>query len=224
MSKKNSARPDFRTLFLELIVVFLGVTGGFVLNNYGENSDAENLELEYLNGFLKDVENNERTLTEAVKVDSAWLHRVKPLLVELKNGTLHPDSAQVAMELSIYVSQLEKYNGTYTGIINSGNLSLITNPELRDALVDYHINLEQITFTDGYFKEFFNSFIFPIVMSDFDILEGVPIDPDFYETLVFRNMVSSYYSTVHQRKDIYSNVLENTIEFKKVLQQELEQK
>ena len=49
------ASYDWKKLFFELIVVFLGVTAGFLLNNWRIQKDAQSTEEKYLSGFHQDV-------------------------------------------------------------------------------------------------------------------------------------------------------------------------
>lgn len=71
---------DWKKLFFELIVVFLGVTAGFLLNNWQLDKKDKQLEKRYMIGFLQDVNANIAELETEVDSDSLWLNRVKPQL------------------------------------------------------------------------------------------------------------------------------------------------
>ncbi len=75
---------DWKKLFFELIVVFLGVKAGFLLNNWQLEKQDELLEKKYMNGFLQDVNTNITELKTAIKSDSLWLNRAKPKLMRIK--------------------------------------------------------------------------------------------------------------------------------------------
>jgi len=66
---------DWKKLFFELIVVFLGVTAGFLLNNWQLEKQDELLDKKYMNGFLQDVNTNITELKTAIESDSLWLNR-----------------------------------------------------------------------------------------------------------------------------------------------------
>ncbi len=68
---------DWKKLFLELIVVFLVVTAGFLLNNWQLEKQDELLEKKYMSGFLQDVNTNITELKTAIESDSLWLNREK---------------------------------------------------------------------------------------------------------------------------------------------------
>ena len=88
--KKN--RTNWKHLFFELVVVFLGVTAGFLLNNWQLQRQDQNLEQKYLNSFLEDVNSNITELEKSVDVDSLWLDRAMPQLILLRDNSFNPDS------------------------------------------------------------------------------------------------------------------------------------
>jgi len=64
-------------LAIELIVVFLGVSAGFLLQNRKEASANKEQEQKYLQGFLADVNVNINELEESVIDDSLLLRNSK---------------------------------------------------------------------------------------------------------------------------------------------------
>lgn len=55
---KKSKKYNWQRLILELLVVFLGVTAGFLLNNWRMKAQKYQLEKTYITGFLRDVNDN----------------------------------------------------------------------------------------------------------------------------------------------------------------------
>ena len=56
--KLNINKYNWGRLGLELIVVFLGVSSGFLLNNWRMEKQETQLKHKYISGFLQDVNNN----------------------------------------------------------------------------------------------------------------------------------------------------------------------
>ena len=63
MSKNRTNKWHYT---LELLVVFIGVTAGFILNNWRENAAEKKLEYKYLNSFYRDVQNNENEIDSLI--------------------------------------------------------------------------------------------------------------------------------------------------------------
>jgi len=79
---------EWGKLFFELIVVFLGVTAGFVLNNWRMDQEERKIEQKYLASFLQDIKFDIPELENAVTTDSIWLARAKPLLNKIMNKNI----------------------------------------------------------------------------------------------------------------------------------------
>ncbi len=209
---------DWKKLFFELIVVFLGVTAGFILNNWRMQKDVQNTEQKYLNGFHQDIVANITELSKSIKSDSLWLVHAKPKLLSIQNGTIKIDSANYIIKLMVSISKASLQTGTYEEIINSGNLNTISNFNIKKQIVDYHEAINGVGFIDDYFYRYFNNFVMPFIYSNFSILKGKLEDPLIIKTNQFANVVAGYYSMVQQRKSAYQDLLNKSFSLKAKLE------
>lgn len=215
---------QWATLSLELLVVFLGVSSGFILNNWREGKQQQKIEQNYIQGFIKDVEDNIEELEKLTLSDSIWLESVRPNMVALSKNEFNTDSVDGMMKKVISISKLEAHSGTYEDITNSGNLNIIRNLELRSGIVDYQISVEAVHFLDDYFYQFFNDYITPFVFSEFDVLRGRIIDESIYKTVSFSNIIAGYFAMVQQRKEAYSELLFKSKHFEKLVKEAASEK
>lgn len=219
MSKQKwNNKIPWGKLSLELIVVFLGVTTGFLLNNWQLQREDYKLEQKYLVDFNHDIGENILELKVAISSDSTWLERVKPELRNISKGTIIIDSANSIVQQIVQISKITFQTSTYENITNSGNLNLIQDYALKKEIVDYHIAVSGVEFVDNYFYEFFNDFVMPFVVSKFNVLKGGLENPKTVKSLEFQNIITSYFSIMQQRKAVYEGLLEKSLELKKILQ------
>jgi hypothetical protein len=209
---------NWKKLMLELVVVFLGVSAGFLLNSWRTQNQEKHLERQYIERFLQDVNDDIIELEEAVSYDSLWLDRAKPLLISIRDQAIELDSAKAVIKQITQLSRLETHKGTYADITNSGNLSIIRDFELKRALVDYHIEIEGVEFLNDYFYNYFNDFVMPFIISEYSIVKEEFNDPQVIKTTQFSNVVAGYYSMVQQRKDANKQLLERSYELQGSLQ------
>ena len=198
---------NWEKLSLELVAVFLGVTAGFVLNNWQVEHQERRLEQKYISGFQQDVAYNNSELENALQADSLWLARTKPLILLVKEKTLPIDSAHVIMRLLSNISRIEYNTGTYSDITNSGNLNLITDFELKDQIVDYQIAINGVNFIDDYFYQYFSDFVMPLIFREYNILNGEFGDLTVIKSNSFSNVFAGYYSMIQQRQAAYKSLL-----------------
>lgn len=212
MKNTKSRQPKKQTqnwnkLLLELIVVFLGVTAGFVLNNWGTHRQEKQDEKKYITGFYQDAEANLVELEEFIKADSLWLNRNIQILAALVEKSLPEDSAKSAMGQLVELAKIDFNTGTYENITNSGNLNIINNFETRTDLVEYHLEIDRVIFIQDFFQNFYDRFVFQFLISDFDLLRGEFTNPNILRSIKFSNMFAGYYSMVQQRLDAYKILL-----------------
>lgn len=218
--QKHNSGIRWHKLILELIVLFLGVTAGFLLNNWRESHLELKIERKYLQGFSSDITKNITELQEKITADSLWLERSLPLLMMIKNTNLPADSATVVMRRIVETSRLDINKGTYEDIINSGKLNIIRDFDLKNSIVDYHIALGGITYIDDYTGQFFSDFVLPFLFREFNLLTGELTNPGIIKTTEFANLFAGYLSMVQERRRIYSGVLERSYSLLELLPSE----
>lgn len=215
--KWNLKKYNWGKLGLELLVVFLGVTSGFLLNNWREQQKEAKLEQQYIEGFLSDVNENIEQLEELNTLDSLWLKKARENVLDIQNNTLSRDSAEAMMKKIVVINKMEPHEVTYEDIKNSGNLNLIQNFKLKSKIVDYQITLKSVRFVDDYFYQYFNDFVMPYVLSEFNVLTGHFKEEASFGTVEFSNVFVGYYSMVQQRSAVYKDLLSQSEELKAIL-------
>ncbi len=221
MGKSESAKYNWRRLSLELLVVFLGVTAGFLLNNWRMQEQKAQLEKNYLSGFLRDVNENINQLEESIRADSIWLKRALPILYSCKNNEITMDSALVLTKLSFGFQKTSINRGTYQDISSSGSLNIINNFDLRAAIVDYYLAIEGSDLIDTYYSQYFNDYILPFIFQEYDLLNNDFIRPEVIRSLRFSNLMAGYTSFIQQQNDSYKQILSQSLELRDLLKKNI---
>jgi hypothetical protein len=208
---------DWRKLSFELLVVFLGVTAGFLLNNWQLQKKDQALEQKYLDSFLQDVNSNIIQLEQAIAEDSLWLERVKPTLLILKDGLVPEDTANTMIGHIVGISKIEIQKGTYTDIINSGNLNLLTDFNIKKQIVDYYLEISGVEFIETYFYDYFADIVMPFIFNHYNVLKVKITDPQIIKSTQFDNIITGYFSMIQQRKRAYTNLLKSSYVLQKTL-------
>jgi len=204
-------------LGLELLVVFLGVTSGFLLNSWREKNQQEELKQKYILGFIQDVDDNIEELKAFKEKDSLWMVSAKDNLLALKENTLTKDSANLMMSKIVRISKMVPHVGTYEDVTNSGNLNIFDDYSLKSQIVDYQISINGVGFVDDYFYKYFNSYVMPFVFKNFNILIGQFNDIQVIKSYEFSNVFVGYYSMIQQRKAAYDDLLNESTDLKESL-------
>ncbi len=221
-SKQKSQKikgSDWRKLFFELIVVFLGVTAGFVLNNWQQEKKDEQLERKYLSGFLQDARANATELKTKIEADRRWLAFAEPKLKTVQKSTISSKNASSFIKQMFEISKLDAQTGTYKDIVNSGNLNIISDYDLKKQIVTYHLAISNVQFLDEYFYKFHNDYVMPFIFKNFELLNGKLENTRVIHTTRFTNVIAGYYSMVQQRENAYGKLLKRNRALIKTLDQ-----
>jgi hypothetical protein len=193
---------------IELVVVFLGVTVSFVLLNLSNSKDEIEMESKYIEGFRSDISENIIQLREQIEGDSVWIENNTYAVHAILEGRLSSDSANSLVQGMAYFSRFVPQNTTYLNLINSGNLGIIQDYNLRQDLIGYHKRLDDSEILEEYFHDFSKRNFIPFMMKNFSMYTGKLVKADAYRSPEFENLFGSYYSLTKQRLDNYHELLE----------------
>lgn len=195
---------------IELVVVFLGITAGFILQNFNETANDKKLEKKYMEGFKTDVTENASLLKSAIVEDSTWLDRYNYAIYQILDGSLTLDSAVSMMMGMANYSRFNKQDITYLNIVNSGNLGLIREYTLRQHIVAYHKELNDFEVLEDYYNDYNQNHLLPFMTDEFDLFQYKFITRDLYKEHAFTNAFGTIVSYRQQRITGYRNLLEST--------------
>jgi hypothetical protein len=212
MAKKSKITWTY--YIIELAVVFIGVTAGFILNNWREDAAEIKMERKYLESFHSEV------LLDKDNLDSLILHsqlKIDNLLniikqTEVINKPLTEELAQkIVMEI-MYIEWLSPANDTYEDIINSGNLNIVSDYNLKEKISSYYTFLNEVSNVEQFYREHMNNYGFPILYKNYHLLRREFINAESYKSLEFTNMYLGVVALLQQNNEKYKEALEKNEE------------
>lgn len=222
MKRKKKKEPiNWRQLGLELLVVFLGVTAGFILNNWRSSAQENLLRDKYLTSFHRDISQNIEDLKKSIDADSLWLVQGNAHIEQMANKTFPPDSAGNLMRTLINIRRFDVNEGTFKDMSNSGNLNLINDFSLKSALVDYQIDMQGLSLIDNMFIEYFNRQLMPYMQREFDLLTFTARKGRKIDITELSNLFTVYFALVDQRKYAHSEALRHSVQLQKRLEEDI---
>jgi hypothetical protein len=189
-------------LILELIAVFIGVSAGFFFDNFREDRSDRKLEDKYLT-----------SLYDNLLADSLEIHRMmdnnrnnidisRRSVASMQSGTFSLDSALALFSIMATFNNLNLEDATYESIVNSGNLGLISDYDLREKIVYYYRSHDNVRYVENLLSDYITDFIIPYGMKNLDFLTGTFMEEFSPEDVVFRNITSAYNVLVYQQMEI----------------------
>lgn len=206
---------------VSLIVVFIGITAGFILNDHKADSYEQGLELKYLQGFQDNISSNIANLDEVIPENNQERDVLKRFISSMQKESIVLDTALNAMQMMLSNSQFYYHNNTYDDMKSSGNLRIIKNYKLKEAIVLYHANLKNLKLLEDVYYDFSQTYAWPLAIENFDLLNNSLKDENIINSVIFRNTITGYYSVIVQRIERYQQIYEESGILKKLLAEEI---
>ncbi len=207
----------WKKLGLELLVVFLGVTGGFILNNLRDTKKDIKLEKKYIESFIQNIDTNIAELENIIGDDSIWFSNMKDKYRQMAVDSLPKDSSSVIVNNILMTSNLTLATSTFEDIKFSGNLNLIRNYDLKEEIVKYHNEIEGAKFVDGYYNDYFSEFVLPYIMDQYDLAKNQYFETNNQSNAKLFNILAGYYSFQMQRMEYNKALLSSSNKVKEKL-------
>jgi hypothetical protein len=118
----------------EFVMVVAGVLAALAASAWWDGRVERRLERTYITQLRADVSANERAIHDAITGDAGFEQRLRRVLRQLAgSGPLNHDSLGVHIGFSRFMP----ITGTYTALIQSGDINLIQDDSLRIEIMKY---------------------------------------------------------------------------------------
>lgn len=139
--KKKGFKPGWRELVInksfDLIIVILGVSIAFQLNNLKQGRDNRELEKFYLESLLTDLNNDLKEYKDNLSVLEIN-HKASKGSVDWWELTGKTDSVGFTIIRISSIKTFEGHNNTYSTIRNENGLSIINDNGIRNLIIDHY--------------------------------------------------------------------------------------
>ena len=139
---------NFKKYTLNFIVVFLGISVSFGLNNLNEKRKDRVSENNYYKNLLEDARQDLLNLENQIMVCEQRLNASNDILILVQNNSsiqeIVTNSFKAVREMSNHFKSID---ATYEDLKSSGNLKLIQDNSLKVKILNYYSSLKGITET-----------------------------------------------------------------------------
>lgn len=137
-------KKKFTYAFGEILIVIVGISIAFSLNKCAENNKSEAQKKQYITSLKQDIEQDKAQLENNINLIKEKIEVASNFMPKLAN----PDPNVKYDIRDIYkVAQLTDFTPkdfTYQALVNSGDLKLIDNLELKKAIEKHYANYKAI--------------------------------------------------------------------------------
>ena len=215
---KNGKKPahfGWLKLALELIVVFVGVTAGFLFDSFREDRSDRRLEQKYLESLHQNLLSDSTELNTYLANNRNNVDISEVVVAAMQRGNLSSDSALMVIQVMASYYNLNLNDATYQSIVSSGNLGLIRDFELKEQMVNYYQAQEDMRYVEGVYNDYVSNYVIPHVFNFMDFVTG-EADSEFdVNDREFRNITSGYYVLARQQYELMESLDSLCLELEK---------
>ena len=165
----------------ELLVVIIGITIAFAIENYAANRKEKAEELLHLKGIANDLIADKGSFEEYTTYNRETLTFAKRFNQLLQGRETKHDSLNFLLMRMGWISSYDPRDIAYQSLKSSGGLDKISNFDLRNRIVyHYEQKTSQVRFLNEMHNRTFNSDISPTLLKFADYTGGKAIDPAFF--------------------------------------------
>lgn len=201
MSKSGKAR--WASIISELLVVILGITIAFWIEETATNAKQRAEEERHLRGIADDLENDARFFNEYSGYNEQTLHflqRLNRLIAKQQKS----DSLNWLLLRAGWISNHKPRNISYQSLKSSGSLDKITNFALRKEIVyHYEQKMEDVYFLNELHNKHLNDYITPVQITYSDFTSTTMADPIIYKSREITNAFAGLEGQIRNKIDAY---------------------
>jgi len=243
LMEQNKTGKYLKYAIGEIILVVIGILIALQLNNLNEIQKINETEYIYLNALHDEFTNNLKEVERVMKLNERNLKTAHTLLGKM--GTDNPDFTEKAFDSLMYRTIMSEIQyrpspGTLIELINSGNLGIISNRELRLKLASWDGVLKSVLFQEEEHskpryklidlmnkwgngrKSFINALGNRMDMPNSNFKSSSIV---LLKNLEYDNQLTFFYATgTFLNLNYYSDLKNNIIKTLKIIQSELDQR
>ena len=155
LAKENQFLKYSRYAIGEIVLVVIGILIALQINNWNEERKQRKSEIQFLNRLKSDLLNDKKYLkirrSDSEEVDELHFMFISRLYEEQNNMS---DVIDLFQLIRLNSELLNSQNSTYNEMIFSGKLDILTNENLKNDLVNYYHENEEVAKHVAEFNEF----------------------------------------------------------------------
>jgi hypothetical protein len=189
-------------LILELIVVFIGVSAGFLFDNFREERSNRKLEDKYLESFYNNLLADSVEIKNMILSDQNNIDISRRTVTSMQEGNLTNDSAVAIFSVMATYNNLNLEDATYESAVNSGTLGLIRDFGIREKIVYYYRSYDDLRYVEKVYYDYINNYVLPYVTRSLDFITGDFVKEFSVDDTQFRNITGGYYVLASQKMEL----------------------
>jgi len=208
---------DWKSKFIDLLIVIVGITIAFQLNNLNESNKSKTKEKDYLKSFYDENRDNESSLSLALEFALKTKNDIDSLKQILLSKDYEDDRIKGLSGSMMTLSDFSPSLITMENITASGDFELISNFEYRENLINTYNSYKTTSQLEGILSDYVDQYVTPFLFKNVRFSDFTSLKENFIKKPEFENIVFGYDALLTQKLKGYEVNIEKLQKLNKLL-------
>ncbi|WP_053991558.1 DUF6090 family protein [Mangrovimonas sp. TPBH4] len=205
---KIDFKIDWKSKLIDLLIVIIGITIAFKLNNWNDSFKTELEAKGYIESFYEENKTNYESLVSAIDFANSNKRDIDTLKNMLLSGTYSDTRIKSLSASMMTLADFNPSTTTMENITASGEFDMITDIDLRKDIISTYKSYKTSTKLEGLIADYVNEYVTPFFFENVRFRDFESINADFSKDPHFENIVLGYEVLLNQQISGYKSNLE----------------
>ena len=206
---KLNFKIDWKSIIIELLIVIIGISIAFKLNNWNESKKTELEVQEYIGSFYDENKTNQESLISALEYSKSNKKDIDTLKAILLSKNYSDERIKSLIASMMGIASYAPSTTTMQNISSSGEFDLIKDIELRKNLINTYNAFKTTAKLETLISNYINQYVTPFLFENVRFSDFSSLHSDFTKDPLFENIVIGYGVLINQLIKGYEQNLEN---------------
>ncbi|MEO9483617.1 MAG: DUF6090 family protein [Ekhidna sp.] len=184
-------KSNWKEYLIELVIVIIGITIAFWLNNMAEAAKEDKLEAKFVNDIRSDLIRDSTNLHSSFRFSKTKGEKVEGILQLLiqDEEMKYQDSLFQSIDIIGTYNFFFPESFTINSLLQSGDFKTLKSDKLKKELLRLRWMYEMIERDQNNFTKALDENYYPKVLTEIDMISGDVHNPSFFYGTQFRNWI-----------------------------------
>ncbi len=209
MSKKKAKlRLEWKSKFIDLLIVIIGITIAFKVNTWAESKKTALDVNSYITSFYSENKINNAAIISAIEYTKQSKSNIDTLKSILLNKKYNDPRIKNLSASLMGMASFKPTTTTMENILASGEFEMIQNITLREKLISTYNYYDTAIILEEILNSYINEYITPFFFENVRFSDFSSINSNFIENPMFENIVFGFDVLLQQEINGYQEALE----------------
>ncbi len=202
-------KNNWKEYLIELVIVIIGITVAFWLNNMAEESKEKKLEDKFIADVRADLLRDSSNLAQSIKYNYAKVDKLEKIIMLVSSDQNRQYQDSLMNSIGVIGNYVFFYPESFTlnSLLQSGDFKLLTSDGLKKELLRYRWMCDMVQRDQANFLNALDDNYYPKLLSARDMISDQIVDEDFFYGIEFKNWTAYTYNDTRNMTFSYQNIL-----------------